>query len=123
MQLWCGGVAEKKSATRMAHGDRGANSREIRSPILFGMARYQRCARARMVVLPAGNVQQQCEWYALTQGKSSTTIAASTSSRCLYSYNAEAGAASFAAIELGSFSGGFEIGNSIFNASLRQKPT
>ena len=33
------GVAEKKSAARMAHGDRGANSREIRNPILFGMAR------------------------------------------------------------------------------------
>jgi len=38
------GVAEKKSGARMAHGDRGENSREIRSPILFGMARYQGCA-------------------------------------------------------------------------------
>jgi hypothetical protein len=35
------GVAEKKSAARMAHGDRGANSREIRNPILFEMARQQ----------------------------------------------------------------------------------
>jgi hypothetical protein len=33
------GVAEKKSAARMAHGDRGENSREIRNLILFGMAR------------------------------------------------------------------------------------
>lgn len=33
------GVAEKKSAARTAHGDRGENSREIRNPILFGMAR------------------------------------------------------------------------------------
>ena len=41
MQLWCGGVAEKKSAARMAHGDRGENSREIRNPILFGKARYR----------------------------------------------------------------------------------
>jgi len=56
------GVAEKKSAARMAHGDRGENSREIRNPILFGMARYQGCARARMVLSAAGNVQQQVEW-------------------------------------------------------------
>jgi len=33
------GVAEKKIAARMAHGDRGKNSREIRNLILFGMAR------------------------------------------------------------------------------------
>lgn len=56
------GVAEKKSAARMAHGDRGQNSREIRNPILIGMARYQSCARARMVLSAAGNVQQQVEW-------------------------------------------------------------
>ena len=56
------GVAEKKSATRMAHGARGANSREFRNPILFGMARHQGCARARMVLSTAGNVQQQLEW-------------------------------------------------------------
>jgi hypothetical protein len=56
------GVAEKKSAARMAHGDRGENSREIRNPILFGMARYRGCARARMVLSAAGNVQQQVEW-------------------------------------------------------------
>ncbi len=34
------GVAEKKSATRMAHACRGKNSREYRNPILYGMARY-----------------------------------------------------------------------------------
>ena len=34
------GVAEKKSAARMAHAYRGENSREYRNPILYGMARY-----------------------------------------------------------------------------------
>jgi hypothetical protein len=34
------GVAEKKRAARMAHAYRGANSREDRNPILYGMARY-----------------------------------------------------------------------------------
>jgi hypothetical protein len=53
------GVAEKKSAARMAHGDRGHDSREIRNLILFGMARYRSCARARMVLSLAGIVQQQ----------------------------------------------------------------
>jgi hypothetical protein len=53
------GVAEKKSAARMAHGDRGHNSREIRNLILFGMARYKSCARTRMVLSIAGIVQQQ----------------------------------------------------------------
>ena len=31
----------RKVPARMAHGDRGENSREIRNPILFGMARYK----------------------------------------------------------------------------------
>ena len=57
------GVAEKKSAARTAHGDRGHNSREIRNLILFEMARYKSCARARMVLSTAGIVQQQFEWY------------------------------------------------------------
>jgi hypothetical protein len=30
----------RKVLLRMAHGDRGENSREIRNPILFGKARY-----------------------------------------------------------------------------------
>jgi hypothetical protein len=34
------GVAEKKTAARMAHAYRGENSREYRNPILYGMARY-----------------------------------------------------------------------------------
>lgn len=52
----------RKVLLRMAHGDRGTNSREIRNPILFGKWRaYQGCARTRMVLLPAGNVQQQLQ--------------------------------------------------------------
>ena len=33
------GVAEKKRAARMAHVYRGKHSREVRNPILYGMAR------------------------------------------------------------------------------------
>jgi hypothetical protein len=49
----------RKVLLRMAHGDRGANSREFRNPILFGVARQQGCARTRMVLSAGTNVQQQ----------------------------------------------------------------
>jgi hypothetical protein len=43
--------------------------------ILFGMARYKSCARARMVLSTAGNVQQQVEWYDAVHGLSSVVTA------------------------------------------------
>jgi hypothetical protein len=51
----------RKVLLRMLTVTAGKNSREIRSPILFGKARYLRCARARMVLSTTGNVQQQVE--------------------------------------------------------------
>ena len=51
----------RKVLLRMAHGDRGANSREIRNPILCWNSALQGCARARMVLSAAANVQQQVE--------------------------------------------------------------
>src|ERR1700716_3926818 len=43
--------------------------------ILFGMARYQSCARARMVLSTVAIVQQQLEWYGSVRGKSTRTAA------------------------------------------------
>jgi hypothetical protein len=43
--------------------------------ILFGMARYQSCARARMVLSTGGIVQQQVEWYEAVPGLSSVVSA------------------------------------------------
>src|ERR1700694_3278612 len=56
------GVAEKKSATEWLTGTAGITHAKSGTFILFGMARYKSCARARMVLSTAGIVQQQVEW-------------------------------------------------------------
>jgi hypothetical protein len=43
--------------------------------ILFGMARYKSCARARMVLSTVEIVQQQVEWYDAVLGLSSVLTA------------------------------------------------
>jgi hypothetical protein len=52
------GVAEKKNATRTAHGTRGKLTR-VRNLVLYGMGALLGCARARMVHPPPEIVQFQ----------------------------------------------------------------
>jgi hypothetical protein len=52
------GVAEKKSATEWLTGTADITHAKSGTFILFGMARYGSCARARMVLSPVAIVQQ-----------------------------------------------------------------
>jgi hypothetical protein len=117
------GVAEKKSATW--NGSRGPRGKLTRNPEPYSVWKVARRPGLRSCTngtIAWCKCPATSEWYARAQGKSSATIAASTSSCCLYSYKPKTrrldhrgaysrtkpkqGAESFAAIELGSFSGG-----------------
>ncbi len=84
------GVAEKKSAARMAHGDRGENSREIRNPILFGIARYWAALVQEWYYRPLEMSSNKLNGR-LPRTESPARSSASISTRCLYSYDTEAG--------------------------------
>src|ERR1700716_573787 len=75
--------------------------------ILFGMARYQSCARARMVLSTAGIVQQQVEWYGAVRVQSTGNASDSRPSLYLCSYQTEAGSCQLCSIA-GGFQDGFE---------------
>jgi hypothetical protein len=68
-------VAEKKSATEWLTGTADKTHAKSGTFILFGMARYKSCARARMVLSTVEIVQQQVEWYDGVPGLSSVPTA------------------------------------------------
>jgi hypothetical protein len=117
-------VAEKKSAT--SNGSRGPRGKLTRNPEPYSV--WNGAPTWAALVL---------EWYYCPPEMSSNNVNGmlllreSKAQLARRRYPAVAyirtkpkqGAVSFAAIELGSLSGGFEIGKAMFNASLRHKTT